>query len=124
MNYPAIQANTAKMIASYGFAMTLTRAGVGTFDPVSSTTTGATPQTWNVFGMKGNLGKLSRYSEFGLIIGSDIRKGDVLVLLEAGVVVPLPGDVLTMQGEDWTVLASDGLDPGGLDLLYNMWVRK
>lgn len=124
MNYPVAQAKAAAKIRKYGFAMTLTRAGVGTFDPVSGTTTGGTPQTWDVFGVKGRLGKLSRFSEFGLVAGSDIQKGDVMVTLAAGVVVPLPEDILTMEGVDWRILANDGLDPGGVDLLYSLWVRK
>lgn len=123
MNYSKIAQDAAKAIQAAGMAMTLTRTSGGTFDAVTGLTSAPTVQTFTVYGVKGGTGLSSRPDE-ALLAGGLVRAGDSKLLIQGNVVAPQPGDVVTVGGVAFAVVAVFGLDPGGVSLLFNVWVRK
>lgn len=124
MKYEDVRAKIAAKFRKVGFLMTLTQTFAGELDPVTGNVDGGQPFDWPVWGMKGSLGKISRFGDSTTKLGTTIETGDQLIIIEAGVVVPKVNDVLNIKGVKWRVLASDGLDPAGIDLLYQMHMRR
>lgn len=104
-----------------GQAMTLTRTTPGVFDPVTGSAGTPIVQTWTVYGITGNFKRdMNTANEpNSLILG-----GDKKATICAGIVVPAPGDTLTIMGVDWTIIAFDELAPQGEVLLYTCQIRK
>jgi hypothetical protein len=123
VNYLATQTKVAAKLKKAGFAMVLSQTIPGEFDPVAGVMTDPVTQEWPVVGMKGSLGSVTRYAENTTILGTTIQAGDQLILLAAGTVIPMTGDILTIQGVGWRVLASQGVGPTDVDLFFQVHVR-
>ena len=108
-------------LKSDGQAMTLTRTTPGTCDPVTGSIGTPVVQTWTVYGITGNFKRdMNTANEpNSLILG-----GDKKAVINAGTVAPLPGDILTVAGVDYTIVAFDELAPQGEALLYTLQIRK
>lgn len=115
-------ASIAKTLQSKGQAMVLTRVTGGVFDPVAGSVSGATTQNFTVYGITSNYSSITRIASANQP-NSMILGGDKKAIISAGVVVPVPGDTLTIMGKVWTVIAVDALAPQGTDLLYTCQVR-
>ena len=116
-------ASIAATLKAKGQPMTLTRttAGTSTFDPVTGGYTGGatSTSTYTVNGITKSY-KLSTVNASGSLI----QVGDKEALFEAGIVVPVPGDKLTVKGIDWTVISINETSPQGAVLFYTCQVRK
>jgi len=102
--------------------MTLTRVNAIIFDPISSSNTYEEPLTFAVYGITANYDTQTKTATQNNP-NSLIQSGDKMAKIEAGVVVPVPGDRLTIMSKVWTVVAVDALNPQGVDLLYTCQVR-
>lgn len=112
-------AQIAATLKKKGTAMTLTRTGAGTFDPATG-------------GVNG--GAVSTYIVYGLILSFDlsdinaanslIQSGDEKLMINAGIVQPLPGDSITVDNETYSVISVKRKRPQGVGLFYYCQVRK
>lgn len=102
-----------------GQAMTLTRVGAGTYDPVTGTTTGGVTQTWTVYGL------ILEYKDSDINApNSLIAAGDEKILMGHYGVRPMQGDSLTFNSELYSVISVKRKRPQGVDLFYYCQVRK
>lgn len=132
MNYPSLAKTASALIRSAGFQMTARRSVPGEYDPTQGKPADPTVQEWQFYGVKGSLGKLTKYAEFsGLTIdqvATLVQSGAALLIAEVvNGYVPRKGDTIYLpdgaSGRWWTVEAADGLDPGGIDVIFNILVR-
>lgn len=112
-----------KVLRKYGQAMTLTRSVPGTFDPVTSSSTGDTETTYTVYGVT------ETYNMFGTgtstsKAGTLIEAGDLKATIEAEVVAPQPGDTLMTMGVAWNVLGVSPAAPQGENIVFELHLRK
>ena len=112
----------AKTLRTKRQPMTLTRQGVGVFDPVTGGMTGGVVETFTVYGITKNYNSISRLAAQNSP-NSLILSGDKQAILDA-TVKPLPSDTLTVMGEVWTVIAVDELSPQGVALMCYCQIRK
>ena len=113
-----IQAEVAAAIRGLGvevgdgtFEAVITRAGPTTGDEWNPTP--GTPVTYNVAVIDSNI---NVRDAAGTLVGEMRRR----LTIEAGVVVPLKGDAITVRGVNYTVDTVDTLAPLGVDLLYKV----
>jgi len=110
------QAGVTSTMRKKGQKMVLTRKTISAFDGATGATT-ETTLTWDVYGITKN------YTLFNNA-GSLVLAGDKKALIEAGVVVPAPGDLLLIMGVSWTVISVDPLSPQGVNLMFTCQVRR
>lgn len=117
-DYVRLAATAARLIASAGAPVTLRRKVEGEYD----TATGDVLED-----------RVTNYSGHGVkldytareIDGTRIRAGDAHVYLSiTGMVAPLTGDILSVNGIPWTVVRAETLQPGAITLLYDVQVRR
>lgn len=130
MNYESVRKSASAGIRSAGFKMTARRSVPGEYDEVAGQPAAPTVQEWDVYGIKASLGKLTKYAEFSAHIKSLVEAGAIMLILEAVGYVPKIGDQIYLPGGSggdsiwWTVQAADGLDPGGVDTMFNVMVLR
>lgn len=103
--------------------MTLTKTATDTYDPVTGLATGATTESFTLYGIATNFNSLTRLAS-QMKPDSMILAGDKQVTVDAITAEPLPGDTLTFAGSVWKVIAVDSSAPSGATLLYKCQVRK
>jgi len=130
MNYAALRKTASGLIKSNGFLMTARRSTPGEYDETLGESAAPVVQEWPIYGIKASLGKLTKYAEFSTRRQSMIQSGAIMLILEAlPDYVPSIGDQIFLPGLGggnatwWTVLDADGLDPGGIDTMFNVLVR-
>lgn len=117
-------ANIAASLAADGQAMTLARAAVGTYDPVTGVTSGGTAGSWTVYGITKAYRDGIANAPGSTILSGD-KKAIIAALDSAGTAItPAPGDTLTIMAVVWQVIAVDTLSPQGEALLHTVQVRK
>lgn len=94
---------------------TITRAGAAT-GPAYDPTPGA-PVTYDVIVLDGNI---NIRDAAGTLTG-EIRR---VLTMQAGVVVPVKGDDITVRGVEHGVLSVETVAPGGVDLLYKVELER
>lgn len=116
--YTDMQATAAQMLGSKGAPLTFTRSVAGAYNPA----TGAAAVT------------LTSYTVTGAVLdfpavnapGSDILRGDKKILIGAAglTVAPQPGDYLTIQGVQHSIINVKTLAPAGVPVLYTVQARR
>ena len=121
-DYASLAADAAVLIAEFGAAATLTRAGVSAYDPATGTVT-ATPVvdavTAVVFPYE-NRRFDDRRIEGTLVFVTDKQ---AYIAVPAGLAEPKPGDVLLWQGVNLTVVTCKNLAPAGVAVIYEVQGR-
>lgn len=114
-NRTAIAAEVAEAVAEVGFAATLTRPGTGPTTPWDATavTPGA---ALAVTVMRDDWKKRH-------IDGTLVMAGDLFVLMDA-TVAPTPDDRLAIGGETWRVVRVTPTSPGGVNVLFEVQLRR
>ena len=114
--YTGMAATADRLIRKYGAPTTLKRSTSGAYDPNTGTASVTlTSQTVQAV--------VFNYDQ-KYIVGTEIRSDDKQVYLSAvGVNPPLPGDIFSWQGQDFTVITAKPLAPSGVQVLYEMQVR-
>jgi hypothetical protein len=115
-------ADVAKTLKDQGQEMILTRTILGTFDPVTGTTTAGTNQSWPVYGITKNYNSMTRAAA-STVSGSLILAGDKQGVISATIEL-LIGDILTIMGVNWRIVSFDDLSPQGEVLMYYPQLRK
>lgn len=113
-NYPATAATATRLLQRFGAPATVKRTTAGTYDPATGTSTpsvASLPTTAAVFAYA------QKY-----IDGTLILQGDQQAYCAPGV-EPKQGDVLTWQGDDWTVVSVKPTSPAGVPVLFEAQLR-
>lgn len=111
-------ANTArKLLAKFGQSMTLVQDIIGDYDPLTGTASNTQVSTTDI-------GVILPYSN-GIHNAPDtlIKQGDANVLINIAV-VPKPSDKFTIGADTWTIVNVKALDPSGVNVLYDIQIRK
>ena len=93
----------------------ITRQGATT-GPEWNPTPG-TPAAFEVVVLDGNI---ALRDAAGTLTGETMRQ----LTIEAGVVVPVPGDVITIRGVEHTIETVKTVAPGGVDLMYKVTLER
>lgn len=120
--YDRTAATAARLLASYGQPVSITRTSGGTYDPLTGETTGQTATTYTPDGVLLNYGG----KEAGELraAGVDIVSTDKKLLCAAFAVDPVLTDKVTVEGEAWTVMRVKTLSPAGTSVLHELQVRR
>ena len=122
MNYAATAQKAAAMLAKAGAPMALRITTPGTdYDAIKGRSTGETVTDFPCVGVLTNprLGQRDAFLE-----GSMVEAGDKVVLLQGTVKQrPEPGHELVIQGDHWTIISLQAVEPGGVAVLYKVHVR-
>ena len=120
---PPLRNAALNLMAKFGASMTITHApDPGAHDPVSGTSTPATPIVTSIKGM------IDAYSLQNL--GDDstglLQEGDQKVTIAAAAISywPRPGDFLTITGNNWSVYHVQPIHAGDLPATFILSVRK
>ena len=115
-DYADLAATAVELLADFGMSMTLTRPTdiPATYDTTTGVATPVGPDTYTVIGIKLD------YS-----VREIVQAGDQRVYLSTdGAVPPKPGDTLTIGADVFRVMRAGNLSPAGVDLLYDVQVRR
>ena len=120
--YDRTAATAARLLASYGQPVSITRTSGGTYDPLTGEKTGQTTTTYTPDGVLLNYGG----KEAGDLraAGVDIVSTDKKLLCAAFEVDPVVTDTVTVGGLDWTVMRVKTLSPAGAAVLHELQVRR
>ena len=105
-------------IVENGTTITLKKYTVGTYDPVTDSSTGATWTNYSHYGV------LSRYKQID-IDGDMIRKGDMKVLIPAlNLDIEVEeGDKIRVLSKDWIVIDPGTVQPSADPIIFKAQVR-
>lgn len=117
MNYAALKATARSLLTGFGQSMTLTKYLVGTYDA----TTGENSSTSSATTDKG---VILPYGD-GLKAAQDslIKADDQQVFIQMAV-VPSVADRLTVGAAVYDVVGVKAIEPAGVNVLYELQVRK
>jgi hypothetical protein len=129
MSYVDDRLTAADMLAEDGQTVTLTYVGTSSYDSATSTTTNTAPDPETVSGAILPLSIAIRYGFKQT--GSLIVEGDQQLLLSAqntaGVAIAAPqvnGTITDTNGNAWTIIAVDPLNPAGTAVLFDCVIRR
>lgn len=115
-NYAAIASTAANLLSKFGQPLTYTRTTTGAYDQATGSTTDTTTtydatSVWLGYGI----------SE---IDGVVIKQGDAKVFTSPADTRPLIGDTVAKDSATWRVMAVMPVQPAGVDVIYQLQVRK
>lgn len=116
--YSGLQETSSRLIKEYGAEVTLTRTTLGTFDPVSGSTSGETTTNFKCHAV------LTNY-DIKHINDTQIQLGDKKVTLSAKDLGTKPEmtDTISEGGITYSIKNIQPLNPGGIDLIYELQCR-
>lgn len=116
-NFSTRMATTAlRLIVTYGEAITLTRVVEGAYDPATGSTGAPTTTPYSGYGAPTNYNKLE-------VDGQQVKTSDIRLLVHALSVVPIPGDIVTLNSADYRVMDVDQTRAQGEDIIYTLQLR-
>jgi hypothetical protein len=113
--YDGLKATAAALLSSKGQGMELLSATAGTYDPATGSAT-ETVSSSIVTGIAVNYPDRE-------IDGTQVQRGDRIVLISAVGAVPKASDVIVINGERNKVMNCKNLAPAGLAVMYTLQVR-
>ena len=115
-DYEAIKKTATSLIANFGATATITREVGRKFDPASGTYfTGLTTTTT----LKGVRAQFTTAEKPGIAV----QDGDVRLLVQAGILVPLINDDLLFNSVNYRVMNVVTESPAGTDVYYDLHLR-
>lgn len=109
-------ATAAALLAKYGKTFQLRRTTVGTYDPITGTTTGASTQDFPTVGIHTKI-------TADYIATHQVEQGDKMILIDASQ-VPQMTDKLVDGGAVWQVIDIDVISPADTPIAYRVRVHK
>lgn len=117
MNYSNLKVTARVLLKKFGQSMTLTRQVAGSYDP----TTGSIALTTQTFV---DFGVVLPYSNgVSSIDDSLIQTGDRQVFIQMST-EPKPTDKITIAGAVHNIVNVKPLEPAGVNVLYELQIRK
>lgn len=117
MNYANLKATARKLLQGFGQTMTLTRDVAGTYNPETGTIVNTT-QTFSDYGVVLPYGEGS-----SSVADSLIQQGDRQVFIQMST-EPKTTDKMTIAGVTYNIIAVKPLEPAGINVLYELQIRK
>tara|TARA_R110000796_G_scaffold42012_5_gene104144 strand:+ start:1162 stop:1521 length:360 start_codon:yes stop_codon:yes gene_type:complete len=114
--YDSMAATAAKLITKFGAVGTLTRTTGGSVNPVTGAIIAGTTVTYSPNTI------VQKYSD-DIVNGTRILSSDRLIILD-NTIEPLTTDVITIRGENWTVISIAESRPAGIPLVYFVQARR
>lgn len=112
------QVDTAKrMIAKYGEVLPITRTSQSSYDPLTGTSTTVTT-TGTITAVADNFSTYDQTTRKELLVAKKSKR--LFVSAASCTFAPNSGDIITYEGEAWTVAPMDELNPGGTVILYTL----
>lgn len=116
-DYSGLLATARKLLAQFGQAMTVSRSVQGAYDP----NTGTTSVTTTTFTDNGVIFPIR--DSVSNMEGSLIQMDDQQIFFQASQ-APIPTDQITVGATVYNVVAVKPMEPGGVNVLYELLVRK
>lgn len=116
-DYSGLLATSRKLLAQFGQRMTITRTVNGEYDPLTGTSDTSIQTFFDngvIFPMNESISNMPK---------SLIQAGDQQVFFQS-TQAPIPTDVLTVRGVNYNVIAVEAMEPGGVNVLYELLVRR
>jgi len=114
-DYAGLANTVADILEEFGTSITITPPNTTTNLLTGEKTGAGTPIVGN--------GCLFEYEKSD-IDGNNVQSGDMQLLMENVASEPPVNSVATVGGVDWKVIAVQPLQPGGVNLIYTLQVRK
>ena len=114
--YAGLATKTISLLTKFGQNVTVTRAIVGTIDPVDGAGTAGTSTTFTAYAAVFNYRK-------NLVDGAQILSTDKKCLMQSGT-EPMINDVVTTADGDFQVINVDPLTPAGTVVKYDVQLRS
>lgn len=115
-DYAAMAATALRLLESFGQDVVLKRFTGNSIDPVTGATVAGTDASVTTTGI------MKLYAS-NMIDGTRILATDRELVL-SNEQVPVQTDTVTIDGEDWSIVAIKPVSPAGTDLVYFVQVRK
>lgn len=115
IDYASVAATATRLLTDDGQPMTLRRTIPGTYDPVTGTTTGGSTQDLPTTGV---FTKIS--TTYALT--NQVESGDRMVLID-GSQKPQMTDKLIVDGDVFTIINPQAVNPAGTAIAYKLQVR-
>lgn len=117
MNYTQLKATARKLLKDFGQLMTITRDVAGAYDPNTGTQSN-TQLTYADYGV------VLPYAEgSSSVADSLIQQGDRQVFIQIST-EPKTTDKITIAGAIYNIIAVKPLEPAGINVLYELQIRK
>ncbi len=125
-DYPAIAERIKDGLTDAGAAMTLRRTVKGTYDPATGIFGADTVTDYLVSGICTSGGKPTSSSGQRFFNNVLVQTDDRIVLIAASglEIVPAPGDNVIIGDETWTILSQVSVNPGVVNLMFRLLLRK
>jgi hypothetical protein len=117
MNYNALKNTARNLLANFGQSMVLTKYLVGTYNATTGENSSTTSTTTDI-------GVILPYGD-GLksTENSLIKQDDQQVFIQMSV-IPNIADKLTINSIDYDIVSVKAIEPAGVNVLYELQVRK
>lgn len=117
MNYDKLKTTARSLLLNFGQSMTFTRDVAGTYDPTSGSVVNTT-ETFTDYGVVLPYGDGS-----SSVADSLIQQGDRQVFIQIST-EPKTTDKITIAGTTFNIVNVKPLEPAGINVLYELQVRK
>ena len=114
--YARLASTASRLLTTYGQTVTLRRTTGGSVNPVTGATVAGTVQTLTAPGI------LQRYPD-ELVDGTRILASDRMLILDS-TVQPQITDLVSLEGQQWTLVQIQTINPAGTPLVYMLQVRR
>lgn len=117
--YKSLQVLAGTQLKAFGQSVTLRRRDEGVYDPLTAKTLGPSVTDFAVSAV------INPYSD-KRIDGTLIKAGDLQAYIPAKglTITPQAMDRLVVDGVEYTVVRADQTNPGGLQLLHTLQLRR
>lgn len=109
-------ATANRLLTKFGQSITFTQTTVGTFNPLTNTTSAATTANYTGFAHP------SEYTKFERDLES-VRQDDIKLLVEQTTSVPNIGDIFTLDSKVYEVIQVDRIKAQGDTIIYKLQAR-
>jgi hypothetical protein len=117
MNYNTLKDTAKSLLAKFGQSMTLVKNSAQSYNPTTGANTATAVSTTDI-------GVIMPYGD-GVSSSPDslIQQGDQQVFIQLSV-VPAPTDRLTVGAVTYNVVSVSAIEPAGINVLYELQIRK
>jgi hypothetical protein len=116
-NYQAMQGRAAKLIAKFGQSISLAQDTLPSYDSVTGSVT-KTSKTYS------GIGVILPYGDgVNVDTGGLVQRGDALIYTSISQ-EPKPKDKITIKNVVWSIIHVKSIEPAGVNVIYEIQVRK
>ncbi len=117
MNYNNLKNTARSLLAKFGQSMTLTKYLVGTYDATTGENSSTTSETTDI-------GVIMPYGDGLKASENSLIKADDQQIFIQMATVPSVADKISVAGVVYDVVSVKAIEPAGINVLYELQVRK